>query len=106
MTLITRVRMVAAAGLGVLAAGCVQTASSTRITVAAADVDRAMQVAELKLPEKARAATAVRGIDGTLLPLQVDVDGTARFIVPSQKAGEALTFTLADGSAPATSGVQ
>lgn len=80
-------------------------ARSHRITVAAADVDRAAQVVEFKLPADAQGATAVKTQAGAIWPLQIEADGTATFIVPEQKAGEALALTLSSDQ-PAGAGVQ
>lgn len=81
-------------------------AKNFRVTVAAADVDRAAQVVTFTIPEEAKAMGSVVGAGGATLPLQVDADGTARFVIPEQKAGAALTFTLAEGKPAPAAGVQ
>ena len=76
-----------------------------RITLAAADVDRAGQVVTFSLPRDASGAVAVRDASGGVHPLQAERDGTVQLIVPWQRAGETLTFTVAPGSKPAAPGV-
>lgn len=73
-------------------------AKNYRVTVAATDADRASQVVRFTLPADAARSTAVTSREGAVLPLQV-TDGTAVFIVPRQKAGEALSFRLTQGPA-------
>jgi hypothetical protein len=80
-------------------------AADLRLTLPAADVDRAGQVISFPLPAGAAGAKSVRDASGRLWPLQVDADGTARFVVPWQRAGETLGFTLAAEAAPAVRGV-
>lgn len=92
----------ACACLGLLAWSA--SAKTWRVTVAAADVDRAAQVIELKLDPGAKNLVA-RGGDGIELPVQVGSQGAAQFIVPRQAAGQALTFTLTETPATARSGV-
>ena len=70
-------------------------AKTYRVTVGAAEVERAGQLAEFTLPADARGATSLKSAGGMSIPLQVDA-GTARFIVPVQKAGEVLAFTLGE----------
>lgn len=85
-------------------AGCVQ--RTVRVSVAAADVERAGQVVEFKLPAGMRGG-AVQDSAGARLPLQVDEQGNARFVVPAQKAGEELSFTVVPGASdPGEKGVQ
>jgi hypothetical protein len=72
-------------------------ARNYRLTVEAVDVERASQVVVFKLPDDASRVSGLKHPDGTLLPLQV-MDGTAVFVVPAQKRGEALTFTLMEGA--------
>src|SRR5688572_1533765 len=68
-------------------------AKNYRVTVAAADVDRAAQVVTFKLPADGGKVTSAQPRDGKSLPVQVE-NGTAAFVIPAQKAGEALVFTL------------
>lgn len=90
-------RLTAAALVAVALFGSTARAWTHRVTVAAADVERAGQVVEFGLPANAKGATVVKADNGATLPLQVDTNGTARFVVPAQKAGEVLTFTLGEG---------
>ena len=76
-----------------------------RVTLPPAEVDRAGQVIALKLPADAPKPAALRSPAGTSLPLQVDDEGTARFVVPRQKAGETLTFALAAARGGSRGGV-
>lgn len=80
-------------------------ARTYRVTVAAADVDRAVQVIRFELPADARNLSIAAGEGGVELPLQVAADGSATFIVPEQKAKQVLTFTLAAGRRGAGGGV-
>jgi hypothetical protein len=77
--------------------GSTAQSATHRVTVAAADVDRAGQVVEFGLPAGAKNATVLKGPNGLTLPLQADGQGNARVVIPAQKAGEALAFTLGDG---------
>ncbi len=83
------VAALAGAGLCLISAH----ARDYRVTVAAAEVDRAVQVVSFPLPADAPRPAQLRGADRTV-PLQVATDGTAVFIVERQKAGESLAFTL------------
>ena len=67
-------------------------AKNYRVTVAPTDVDRAAQVIAFKTPEGI-AAGAELSKAGVRLPAQVR-DGMVTFVVPRQKAGETLVFTL------------
>lgn len=78
-------------------------AQSWRISVAPADADRAGVVVAFPLPPGAPRNVAVTGPQGTL-PVQIDTDGTARFVVAGIKAGEAPAFTLAPTPVLALSG--
>lgn len=75
-----------------------------RLTVAPVGVDRAAQVIVVKLPPDAREARSARGADG-VYPLQVDSDGTARLVVPEQKAGQTREFQLQTAAANLSGGV-
>lgn len=81
-------------------------AADLRLSLPPADVDRAGQVVSFPLPAGAAGAKAVRDAAGRLWPLQVDADGTARFVVPWQRAGEALGFTLTVEAATPVRGVE
>src|SRR5688500_13699845 len=74
-------------------------AKNYRVTVAAADVDRAAQVVTFNLPSDGGKITTAQPREGKPLPVQVE-NGTAAFIIPAQKAGEALAFTLGDAGRP------
>lgn len=86
-------------------------AKSYRVTVAASDADRAVQVIEVgKLPANAGAIWLAHGegdAAAMTLPVQVAEDGAAAFIVPAQKARQTLTFILEEGrtAAAGTTGV-
>lgn len=83
-----------------LAAGLPAIASSkdVQLTLPPADVDRAGQVIVFTLPPAAREANAAQDAAGRRHPVQIDADGTARLVVPWQRAGETLTFTLVRGT--------
>ncbi len=83
-----------ASTLSVLASG----ASSWRVTVAAADHDRAAVVVSFPLPAGAPLEAAL-SLGDSRLPVQVGADGTAQFVLPQLKAGESPVLTLA--AAPA-----
>lgn len=68
-------------------------AKDYRVTVAAADVDRSVQVVSFTLPADAPRAAILRGA-AAALPLQVAADGTATFLIDAQKAGQTLIYTL------------
>ena len=77
------------------------TAKNFRVTLDAADVDRAGQVIAFKLPADAPRSAVLRDASGRSFALQTEADGTARFIVPMQLAHETLTLTLtADAGGP------
>lgn len=90
-----------AVALFLLAAGlpAAAPAKDPQLTLPPADVDRAGQVIVFRLPPAAREATAAQDSAGRRHPVQVDADGTARLVVPWQRAGESLTFTLVRGAA-------
>ncbi len=81
-------------------------AKTYRVTLPAAEVDRLVQVIEFTLPPDGVNATLARGAGGSELPLQVGTDGRASFIVPEQKAGQALTFVLVTGGNARPAGVE
>lgn len=80
-------------------------AKNFRVTLPPADVDRAGQVIALQLPVDAPKSAVLRDVNGRTVPLQTDPDGTSRFIVPWQKAGSPLTFTLTSGAGGPREGV-
>jgi hypothetical protein len=78
-----------------LAAFCAPAvARDYRLTLAPATVDRAGQVIALSLPADAPKPVELRDASGRAVALQTDADRSARFVVPWQKAGESLAFTL------------
>lgn len=80
-------------------------AKNYRVVLAPADVDRAGEVIVFPLPADAPKSAVLRDVHGRTLALQTDPDGTTRFIVPAQRAREALVFTLASGSGGPREGV-
>jgi hypothetical protein len=76
-------------------------AKTYRVTIAPADVERAAQVVTFKLPADAGRATVLRAANGATHPLQVADVGMVSFVIPTQRAGETLAFTLVEGPAPA-----
>lgn len=91
--------------LGLAVNPAVLAAKTYAVTVAAAERDRAAQLASFPLPEDAPRPPVLKDDMGRLLPVQVDGEGLATFLVPAQKGGEALRFTLVAGVA-ATPGVE
>lgn len=91
----------AAAGLGLLLLPA-RGATPYRLTVTAADAERAGQVVEFTVPAGLTGGVRLRDTTGHEVPLQVESDRTGRFIVAAQKAGEALHFTLEPGEPPLT----
>lgn len=80
-------------------------AKNFRVILPPADVDRAGQVIAFKLPADAPKSAVLRDVSGRSLALQADPDGSSRFIVPWQKAGTSLTFTLVSGAGGPREGV-
>jgi hypothetical protein len=81
------------------------TAKNFRVVLPPADVDRAGQVITLQLPADAPKSAVLRDVNGRTVALQTDPDGTSRFIVPWQKAGSPLAFTLTSGAGGPREGV-
>jgi len=75
-----------------------------RLTVAAADTDRAVQIVRFTLPADAPRPAGLRDEHGPVA-LQLEADGTATFVVDRQPAGEARTFILVSGTAAPGTGV-
>lgn len=77
---------------------------SWRVAVPSADVDRAAVVVSLRLPPDAPRPAQLVGANETLA-LQAEPDGTARFVVPSIRAGESPAYALraADAAIAVTS---
>lgn len=80
--------------------GLALAASSWRVTVPAADTDRAALVVSFQLPAGAP-REAVVSLENNLLPVQVGADGTARFVLPHLKAGESPVLALTAAAAQA-----
>ena len=80
-------------------------AETWRVAVPPADTDRAALVVSFPLPAGAPRDATLTGPAGTL-PLQVEADGTARFVIPQLAAGESPVFTLASATARPAGGVQ
>ena len=72
------------------------------VTLAAPTTYLVGQVVVFKLPADAPKSATLRNAAGQPVPLQTDADGTARFVVPAQKSGEPLAFTLTAKSTPST----
>lgn len=81
--------------LGAILSACSSVpVASWRVTVAATDADRAGVVVAVPLPAGGPRNLTLTGPAGNL-PVQIDADGTARFVVAEIKAGVAPEFTLA-----------
>src|SRR5215207_1230062 len=100
--LIRRIMVLCTAGIAAAAAS----AKTFRVTVASADVDRAAQVVKITLPPEARGLSVLVDGKGGIVPLQTEADGTARFIIATQKAGEVLTFTLSEAKVKIGPGIE
>lgn len=81
-------------------------AKSFRVTVAPAAVDRAAQVIAFTLPAEAKDSGFLKNSHDALLAIQVDGSGIARAVIPAQKAGETLAFTLVEGPPNPSLGVE
>jgi Family of unknown function (DUF6807) len=73
------------------------------VTVAAGPLDRSDSVVSFALPKTAIKTNtyALRDDAGNTLPLQIDSDGTATFILPSLKAGTSKRYSLIAAKADA-----
>jgi hypothetical protein len=80
-------------------------AKNFRLLLDSSPVDRAGQVIAFQLPVDAPKSPILRNVDGRSLGLQIEADGTARFIVPWQKAGATVSFTLVSGTGGPREGV-
>ncbi len=65
------------------------------VRLAPAGVDRAGQVIAFALPAEISADVVLRDPSGRQFATQTDAKRTVTFVVPLQRAGEALTFRLA-----------
>lgn len=70
-------------------------AAAFHITLPASDQNRAGIVVSFPLPANAPANAELRDPSGPSVPLQVDADRQARFVIASAQAGGTPTFTLA-----------
>jgi hypothetical protein len=86
-------RLIAALAAGLLCSS-LASAKNYRLTIAPAPADRADQLVTLKLPADAPKSASLQTETGESWPVQIGADGTAAFIVPTQKAGEAITLSL------------
>lgn len=84
---------------------CAQPAAYT-LHVEAGDYDRRHTITSFVLPDGLDgAAFRLREDDGALVPLQVDPDRTAWFVLDRLDAGQTKTYHLEPASAPSTGGV-
>jgi methane monooxygenase PmoA-like len=73
-----------------------------QITVKAGDADRESTIVSFPWqPADAGKSFLLRDAQGARLPLQVDEQGRATFVLPALKAGGQAVFTVEEGSAPA-----
>lgn len=70
--------------------------TATRIRVSAGDCDRHDTVISFRLPDAAPAAQALRAENGVWIPLQVDADGQAAFVLADLPRGKSRTFELVE----------
>lgn len=63
------------------------------------DADRVAQVVSFPFPAEGPTPAELRDAEGRTVPLEIDGDGTARFIIPGQMAGETLIYLLGKGGA-------
>lgn len=68
--------------------------AGTRLTVHAGDADRVETPVSFKLPDTVRGVNALKAPGEPVIPLQVDPDGQATFILPRLAGGESKTFEL------------
>ena len=94
-------RLLAAFAAVVLVRSAGAAADPVRVSVAAADVDRLVVTASMLLPSSASPRSQLRDAAGRIYPLQVEANGSARFVIPRQRAGESIGLTLVDGSSGA-----
>jgi hypothetical protein len=81
-------------------------AAPFQVTIAPTGVERAAQVVTLTLPRELTAGATLRDERGQVVPLQVESDLTAKFIVARQAANQTLTFRLEPGRQPDQGNVQ
>ena len=86
-------------------AACTQPTLPT-LRVEAGEYDRRQTITSFALPDGLDgAAFQVRDDDGALVPLQIDLDGAAWFVLDRLDAGQTKTYRLEPASAPSTGGV-
>ena len=93
-------------GLPTLAATLHGAAAVRQVTVAAAPVERAAQVVTITLPRELANGAILRDATGQPVPLQVEADLSAKFIIARQAVGQSLRFTLEPGRTPDQGNVQ
>ena len=94
-------RVASCAGV-VVAFATFVSAQTFQVTIPASDIERAGQVISLVMPSNAPKPAALRDASGRLWPMQSESNNQARFVVPLQRAGETLSFTLVQaGTKPA-----
>ncbi len=93
------------AAVSLLALPLAAAAAEYRVTVPAADADRAVQVVRFALPKELKPPVVATQGDRRI-SVQVAADRTAVFIVDRQPAGRALTFGIEPGPAAPAAGVQ
>jgi hypothetical protein len=84
-------------------------AQTYRVTLSAADFDRAGEIASFKLPAPAPKVFALHDAAGKIVPTQTDDRDNVLFFIPAQKSGEKLSYTFDPApstAAPASPGVE
>lgn len=79
---------------GVVVCASVALAKPYRITVAPPAQDRLATVVTFNVPTDAPKSAALRDAAGKSLPVQTGAGGTGTFVIPQQRAGEALIYVL------------
>jgi hypothetical protein len=79
-------------------------AETYRITVAPSPENRSGQLVTFTAPASFTEGATLRDSANRPLPIQIEVDRSARFVVPSQPAGEPAVFLLTNGSSPSLNG--
>ena len=78
----------------------------THISVAAGSYDRRETVVSFALPAELKGdAYALRDASGQLIPLQMDSERRATFVLPALKAGETINYDVVVAGAKAKTGV-
>jgi hypothetical protein len=70
------------------------TRAGSRLTVSASDLERHDTVVSFRLPDGAPGANALKAGGGPLIPLQVEADGQASFVLPHLARGQSQQFEL------------